>query len=43
MHVDRERLRRDITETGAFGAIETDEGHGRTVLTGSEADRDARE
>jgi len=43
MHVDRERLRRDITETGAFGAVETDEGHGRTVLTGSEADRDARE
>jgi len=43
MEVDRERLRSDIVETGTFGAIESEEGYGRTVLTGSEADRAARE
>jgi len=43
MDVDRKRLRRDIEETAEFGSIDTDSGHGRTVLTGSEADRRARE
>lgn len=43
MDVDRNRLRRNIRETAAFGAIESVDGHGRTVLTGSDADRDARE
>jgi len=43
MYVDQERLRHDIVETAALGAIETDEGRGRTVLTGSDADRAARE
>lgn len=43
MNVDRERLRRNILDTAEFGAIDTDTGHGRTVLTGSEPDREARE
>lgn len=43
MEVNEERLRRDIVETAEFGALETATGHGRTVLTGSEADRAARE
>ncbi|WP_423747369.1 M20 family metallo-hydrolase (plasmid) [Haladaptatus sp. SPP-AMP-3] len=43
MQVDQERLRRDIERNGQFGAIDVDEGHGRTVLTGSDADRRARE
>jgi len=41
--VSQDRLRDDITTTGEFGAIETDDGHGRTVLTGTEANRRARE
>jgi len=44
MDVDRERLREDIERTAEFGRIETggDE-RGRTVLTGTEANREARE
>ncbi|WP_423746306.1 M20 family metallo-hydrolase (plasmid) [Haladaptatus sp. SPP-AMP-3] len=42
MEIDRERLRTDIETTGEFGALE-DEEHGRTVLTGTEANRRARE
>jgi N-carbamoyl-L-amino-acid hydrolase len=43
MQVDQERLRRDVERNGQFGSIDVDEGHGRTVLTGSDADRRARE
>jgi N-carbamoyl-L-amino-acid hydrolase len=42
MYVDEARLRADIERTGQFGAIDGP-GHGRTVLTGSEANRAARE
>ncbi|UPV76606.1 M20 family metallo-hydrolase (plasmid) [Halorussus limi] len=42
-NVDRERLREDIERTAAFGDIDADEGRGRTVLTGTEANREARE
>jgi len=41
--VDADRLRDDIEATAAFGDIDADEGHGRTVLVGSEANRRARE
>jgi N-carbamoyl-L-amino-acid hydrolase len=41
--VSQSRLRADIEDTAEFGAIEADEGRGRTVLTGSEANRRARE
>jgi N-carbamoyl-L-amino-acid hydrolase len=41
--VDAERLRADIERNGEFGAVADVEGHGRTVLTGSEANREARE
>lgn len=43
MLVDAERLREDLLENGEFGAIDAEDGHGRTVLTGSEADRKARQ
>lgn len=43
MRVDKKRLREDIETNGTFGSVETEEGHGRTVLTGSEADKKARE
>lgn len=42
-HVSERRLREDIETNGEFGTIDADQGHGRTVLTGSEADRNARE
>ncbi|MFC6888858.1 Zn-dependent hydrolase [Halorubrum trueperi] len=41
--VSEERLREDITANAEFGAIQTDRGHGRTVLTGTDANRQARE
>ncbi|GAA1321081.1 Zn-dependent hydrolase [Streptomyces sanglieri] len=43
MKVDRDRLREDIQRNGSFGSIESESGTGRTVLTGSEADRRVRE
>ncbi|MGQ3413855.1 Zn-dependent hydrolase [Natrinema sp. LN54] len=43
MEIVRERLREDILETAAFGKLGVETGHGRTVLTGSEADQAARE
>lgn len=43
MQVDQKRLRKDIEATAEFGRISTADGHGRTVLTGSDADRGARE
>jgi N-carbamoyl-L-amino-acid hydrolase len=43
MHVDRDRLRADIEANAELGAIEVEEGRGRTVLTGTDANRAARE
>jgi N-carbamoyl-L-amino-acid hydrolase len=43
MEVDQSRLREDILANGEFGSVEADRGNGRTVLTGSEADRRARQ
>ncbi|RQH02682.1 Zn-dependent hydrolase [Natrarchaeobius oligotrophus] len=43
MSVDRDRLRADIEANAEFGTVESDAGRGRTVLTGSEADGQARE
>ena len=42
MHVSERRLRADLEANAQFGALDV-EGHGRTVLTGSEANRRARE
>ncbi|RQG86799.1 Zn-dependent hydrolase [Natrarchaeobius halalkaliphilus] len=42
MAVDRDRLRVDIKENAQFGAVESDSGCGRSVLTGSDADQRAR-
>ncbi|MFC7071811.1 M20 family metallo-hydrolase [Halovenus rubra] len=42
MEVDERRLRENMLTNGEFGAVAS-EGHGRTVLTGSEADKRARE
>jgi N-carbamoyl-L-amino-acid hydrolase len=41
--VERDRLRADIETTAGFGAEDVDEGHGRTTLTATGADRAARE
>ncbi|MFW5924200.1 MAG: M20 family metallo-hydrolase [Halanaeroarchaeum sp.] len=42
--VDADRLKRDIEATAAFGATDdSDRGRGRTVRTGTEADRKARD
>ncbi|MFC6837991.1 Zn-dependent hydrolase [Halomarina ordinaria] len=41
--VSEERLRDDITTNAEFGAIPAERGHGRTVLTGTEANRQARQ
>ena len=43
MEINQQRLRSDLESNAEFGAVHTEEGHGRTVLTGSEADRRARE
>lgn len=43
MQVDGDRLRADIEANAAFGAVEAPDGRGRTVLTGTEADRAARD
>lgn len=43
MNVDQERLRVDLETNGSFGAVETTDGRGRTLFTGSESDRQARE
>lgn len=43
VEVDKQRLRRDLETNAEFGAISTDQGRGRTVLTGTEADRKARD
>jgi len=43
MEINKHRLREDIMSTAEFGAIEMDSGLGRTVVTGTEADRQVRE
>lgn len=40
--VDGERLRMDIERNAQFGGIDTDDGWGRTVLPGTEPNREAR-
>ncbi|WP_266080372.1 Zn-dependent hydrolase [Haladaptatus caseinilyticus] len=42
MKIDSQRLRNDIETNAEFGALDVD-GHGRTVLTGTEANRQVRE
>ncbi|MFC7166488.1 M20 family metallo-hydrolase [Halospeciosus flavus] len=41
--VDGERLRADIEQNAEFGALDVEEGRGRTVLAGTDANRRARE
>ena len=41
--VSQERLREDIERNAEFGAVDVPEGRGRTVRTGSDADRRARD
>ncbi|WP_276271956.1 M20 family metallo-hydrolase [Haloarcula litorea] len=41
--VSEARLRTDIERTAEFGAVDAEEGRGRTVLTGTEPNRAARE
>lgn len=43
MDVNQQRLRRDIEENAAFGAIDAETGRGRTVLAGTEPNREARD
>jgi N-carbamoyl-L-amino-acid hydrolase len=43
VNVSLERLRADVEANAEFGAIDVEEGRGRTVLTGTAADRAARE
>ena len=43
MDISQERLREDIEANAAFGAVDAAEGRGRTLLTGSDTDRQARE
>ncbi|QCJ48432.1 M20 family metallo-hydrolase [Haloprofundus sp. MHR1] len=43
MQVDTDRLRADIEANAEFGDVAAEEGRGRTVLCGTEANRQARE
>ena len=43
MDVDADRLRADLEANAAFGALDVDEGRGRTVRCGTGANREARE
>jgi len=43
MNVDSDRLRADIEANAEFGDIDAEAGRGRTVLTGTEPNRRARE
>jgi len=43
MEISKTRLREDILKNGSFGETGSSEGYGRTVLTGSEADKNVRE
>ncbi|UPM44992.1 M20 family metallo-hydrolase [Halocatena salina] len=42
-YVSEDRLRSDITTNAEYGKVPVEQGHCRTVLTGSEANGDARE
>lgn len=42
-YVDENRLRADIIQTAEFGTVPVEEGNCRTVLTGTDANRQARE
>ncbi|WP_083898828.1 M20 family metallo-hydrolase [Natronococcus jeotgali] len=42
-YVDEDRLRADIMQTAEFGSVPVEEGNCRTVLTGTEANKQARE
>ncbi|WP_157078494.1 Zn-dependent hydrolase [Halalkalicoccus paucihalophilus] len=42
-YIDRDRLRADIMQTAEFGMIPVEKGNCRTVLAGTEANRQARE
>ncbi|GAA0239213.1 Zn-dependent hydrolase [Halobacterium noricense] len=43
MQIDAERLQRDLERNAQFGLVDVDDGHARTVLTGTDADKRARE
>ena len=43
MNVDEDRLREDLEANAQHGRVEVEAGQGRTVLTGTEANRNARE
>lgn len=43
MDVNGDRLQEDIETNATFGKVEVENGHGRTVLTGTEPNRQARE
>ncbi|TYL37813.1 Zn-dependent hydrolase [Natronococcus pandeyae] len=43
MDVSQQRLRTDIETNATFGSTESETGHGRTVLVGTEANRAARD
>ncbi len=43
MQVSEDRLRSDIETNAEFGSVAVEQGHSRTVLTGTEEDRNARE
>jgi N-carbamoyl-L-amino-acid hydrolase len=43
MQIDPDRLRADLEATGEFGRVDADEGWGRTVRCGTDANREARE
>lgn len=42
-YIDEDRLRADIMQTAEFGTVPVEEGNCRTVLTGTEANKQARE
>jgi N-carbamoyl-L-amino-acid hydrolase len=43
LQVDQDRLWADLDENANFGSVEADQGRGRTVLTGTQANRRARD
>lgn len=43
MEISKQRLRDDLLNNGSFGKVSNSGGHGRNVLTGSEADKKVRE
>jgi N-carbamoyl-L-amino-acid hydrolase len=43
MDIDGERLRADLEANAQYGAIESETGHGRTALTGTDANRQCRD